>query len=176
MKCNLFSPLNSHLLSPLHLTLNCPFSWPLYMFVFTVCVIRSLRCDCGVCLCVFPCSLQPHGGWRVEPVSAGGQHRYRGVSDRPGHAEHLHHGLQGNTHTHTHAHAHAHKHTQAGTHRQDHTHALTLTHTQTKQHTCTWSLFTLTHHHMICYVHIMDHIILPYFYYVYIIDLIKYLA
>lgn len=40
-------------------------------------------------------SLQPLGCRRAEPVAAGGQHRHRGVPHSPGHAERLHHGLQG---------------------------------------------------------------------------------
>lgn len=42
-------------------------------------------------------SLQSLRCRRVESVIAGGKHCYWSVPDRPGHAEYLHHGIQGNT-------------------------------------------------------------------------------
>lgn len=46
-------------------------------------------------MCRVSVSLQPLGCRRAEPVAAGGQHRHRGLPHSPGHAERLHHGVQG---------------------------------------------------------------------------------
>lgn len=43
----------------------------------------------------FLCSVLSYGSRREQPVPAGGQCVYRGLSDCAGHTQHLHHGIQG---------------------------------------------------------------------------------